>query len=174
MRLARLAVAGVLAAVCTVVALPARAAASAESVERLMQAMQVQAQLDAMYAQTLPAMQGAMKQAIARQGGGEEAMRVFDEMMPRVSAVIRDELSWTKLKPEFAAVYAETFSQEEVDGLIAFYSSPLGKALLQKTPMLAQRSMQMMQRRIGPMMERVMRIVREESAKSRPASAPRR
>ncbi len=144
----------------------AHAAASAESVERLMQAMQVQRQLETIYAQTLPAMQSAMRQALQRQGAPEETTRAMDAVLPRVNAVVQEELSWAKLKPDFAAIYAETFTQEEVDGLIAFYQGPLGKSLIAKTPQLALRSTQMMQQRIGPMMERMMQIAREEAAKA--------
>lgn len=162
----------------------AHAAASAESVDRLMQAMQVQRQLETIYAQTLPAMQNAMRQALQRQGAPEETTRAMDAVLPRINAVVQEELSWAKLKPAFAAIYAETFTQEEVDGLIAFYQGPLGKSLIAKTPQLALRSTQMMQQRIGPMMERMMQIAREEAAKAKAgggaqpnakaASAPRR
>ena len=62
---------------------------------------------------------------------------MYDTVMPRVNAVIREELSWARLKPDFAAIYAETFSQHEIDGLIAFYQGPIGSALVAKMPQLA-------------------------------------
>lgn len=155
----------------TAAALPARAAATPESVEKLMQVMQVQTQLDAIYAQTLPAMQNMMRQQMAQQGGGEDAARLYDQVMPKINAVIREEFSWPKLKTGFAQVYSETFTQAEVDGLIAFYQTPIGKALVQKTPQLAQRSMMMMQQRVPQLMQRITTIAREETAKARPAAS---
>jgi hypothetical protein len=152
------------------VASGARAAASAESVDRLMQAMRVQAQLDMIYSQTLPAMQNAMKQSLGSQMKSEDAQRMFDTVMPRVNAVIRDELSWARLKPDFATIYAETFTQQEIDGLIAFYQGPIGSALVAKTPQLAQRSMQLMQQRMGPVMQKVMQVTKEEVDKERARS----
>ena len=95
-------------------------------------------------------------------------------VMPRVNAVIREELSWAKLKPGFVAIYAETFTQPEVDGLIAFYEGPIGKALAAKTPQITQRSFQMMQERMGPTMQRVMQVAREEVEKERAKSPPKR
>ena len=145
----------------------AGAAASPESVDRLMQAMKVQAQLEMIHNQTLPAMQNAMKQSLAGQMRSEEAQRMFDTVMPKVNAIIRDELSWARLKPDFAAIYGETFSQQEIDGLIAFYQGPIGTALVNKTPQLAQRSMQMMQQRMGPVMQKVMQITKDEVEKER-------
>ena len=152
----------------------ARAAASPESVERLMQVMKVQSQLDAVYAQTLPMMQNAMRQSLAGRMDAGDAERLFNNVMPRVNAILREELGWTKLKPGFAAIYGETFTQQEVDGLIAFYEGPIGQALVAKTPQLTQRSFQMMQERMGPVMQKAMQVAREEADKERARTAPKR
>ena len=167
----RLVIAAIVLAVASV---GARAAASAESVEKLLQVMKVQSQLEMIYAQTLPAMQNAMRQSLGTSMQSAEAEHMFDVVMPRVNAVIREDLGWAKLKPGFAAIYAETFTQQEVDGLIAFYEGPTGRALVAKTPQLTQRSMQMMQQRMGPVMQRAMQVAREEVEKERAKSAPKR
>ena len=143
----------------------ARAAASPESVERLLQVMKVQMQIETVYAQAMPVMQNAMRQAISAQGGSAEAQRVFDIVTPRVNAIVAEELGWAKLKPDFVAIYAETLTQEEVDGLTVFYEGPIGSALIDKTPQLTQRSMQLMQQRMGPLMQHVMQVTRDEVEK---------
>ena len=43
---------------------------------------------------------------------------MFDIVTPRVNAVLLEEFGRAKLRPDFAAIYAETLTQEEVDGLI--------------------------------------------------------
>jgi hypothetical protein len=156
------------ALIATFVAVAARAAPpSPGSVERLMQAMQVQTQLETMYAQVLPAMQSSMRQTLAAQLKSEEAARLFDAVQPRVNAVLLEQMSWARLKPAFARIYAETFSQEEIDGLITFYQGPFGAALIGKAPQLMQRSMQMMQERMGPMLQQVVQVTKEEIEKER-------
>lgn len=152
----------------------ARAAASPESVERLLQVMKVQSQIEMVYSQALPTAQEAMRQSLGSQADAAEAERVFNAAMPRINAVLREELSWARLKPGFVAIYAETFTQQEVDGLIAFYEGPVGKALVAKTPQLTQRSFQMMQQRMGPTMQRVMQVAREEVEKERAKGTPKR
>ena len=152
----------------------ARAAASPESVERLLQVMKVQSQLEMIYSQVLPGVQNAMRQSLGPRADAAEAEQMFNAVMPRVNAVLREELGWAKLKPGFAAIYAETFTQQEVDGLIAFYEGPVGKALVAKTPQLTQRSFQMMQQRMGPVMQKVMQVVREEVDKERAKNPPKR
>jgi len=150
------------------------AAASPESVDRLLQVMKVQSQLEAVYAQVLPTVQTAMRQSLGPKIDPAEAEHLFNVVLPRVNAVLRDELGWARLKPGFATIYAETFTQQEVDGLIAFYEGPIGKALVAKTPQLTQRSFQMMQQRMGPAMQRAMQVAREEVEKERAKSAPKR
>jgi len=152
----------------------AHAAASPESVEKLMQVMKVQQQLEMIYSQTLPAMQNAMRQTLGGQLQSADAERMYNTVMPRVNAVIRDELSWAKLKPEFATIYAETFTQQEIDGLIAFYQGPIGSALVNKLPQLSQRSMQMMQKHMPVVMQKAMQVVREEVDKEQAKGAKKR
>ena len=150
------------------VAFSARAApASAESIERLLQVMQVQAQLETMYAQILPAMQSSMRQMLTAQLRSDQAARMLDAVQPRVNALVLEQMSWARLKPAFARIYAEAFSQEEVDGLIAFYQGPIGSALISKTPQLMQRSTEVMQERMGPMLQQVVQITKEEIEKER-------
>jgi len=146
------------------------AAALAQSIERLMRAMKVEAQLDTIYSQTLPAMQNMMRQSLGQQMQSAEAERVFNAAMPRVTQVLRDELSWAKLKPDFAAIYADTFSQQEIDGLIVFYEGPIGSALVGKLPQLTQRSIQMMQKRMPAVMQKAMQVAKEEADKERARS----
>jgi uncharacterized protein len=156
------------------VAFSARAApASAESIERLLQVMQVQAQLETMYAQILPAMQSSMRQTLTAQLRSDQAARMLDAVQPRVNALVLEQMSWARLKPAFARIYAEAFSQEEVDGLIAFYQGPIGSALISKTPQLMQRSTQVMQERMGPMLQQVVQITKEEIEKERGRGAVR-
>ena len=43
-------------------------------------------------------------------------------------------------------VYAETYTAEELEGLIAFYSSPVGQSVLAKAPELAPEASRAMER----------------------------
>jgi len=151
----------------------AHAAASPESVERLLQVMKVQQQLDAIYSQMVPAMQNAMRQSLG-QNASPDAERVYNAVMPKINAVLREEMGWSKLKPDFAAIYAETFTQQEIDGLIAFYQGPVGSAFIAKQPQLTQRSMQLMQQRMPAVMQKVMQVAREEVEKEQAKSGKKR
>jgi hypothetical protein len=65
--------------------------------------------------------------------------------MQESSAAIRAQLTWAWIKPIYIKVYTETFTQEEVDGMIAFYGSPAGQATINKMPSVMQKAMSIMQ-----------------------------
>ena len=85
---------------------------------------------------------------------------------PSVEAIATDfadatfaELQADHFKIDVAAVYAESFDEDELKELIAFYQSPLGQKLLDRMPALMQKTMlltQDMSQRMGPAMEKVM------------------
>ena len=68
---------------------------------------------------------------------------------------IRAEFTWTSLKPLFIPIYQETFDQQEVDDLIAFYQTPSGQAFVNKTPLIAQRSSLLMQQQEQILMPKI-------------------
>jgi hypothetical protein len=50
------------------------------------------------------------------------------------------------------------FSQEEIDGLIAFYQTPAGQSLVSKQPELAKRTMTILQQCMAPVMQRIQKM----------------
>ncbi|TJZ73208.1 DUF2059 domain-containing protein [Chitiniphilus eburneus] len=65
------------------------------------------------------------------------------------------------LKPDYIKLYRDTFTQEEIDGLIAFYKTPAGQALVDKMPLVLQNISGILQSRLVPMMGKVATVVRE-------------
>jgi hypothetical protein len=65
--------------------------------------------------------------------------RDFDAMMPVVQEKMAARLG--ELSNAMAAVYASNFSAAELHDLTAFYKSPTGQKLLQKTPVIAAQTM---------------------------------
>ena len=92
----------------------------------------------------------------------------------KIFALLQEEMSWKKFKPMVAAVYAESLTPEEVKGITAFYKSPAGQALLDKQPVIMQKSMVMQQKLMMDMMPKIQAIVKSEmEAASKAAPAKR-
>jgi hypothetical protein len=52
----------------------------------------------------------------------------------KLNALVAQSYNWTKLEPAYEQVYAELYTEDELDGILAFYKSPVGQAFLAKTP----------------------------------------
>lgn len=131
---------------------------SVSSIETLLAVTKADRLLDTMYGNMEQSMRQGMLAALAGRTLTPEQQRLIDNLPARFSKVMRSELSWESLKPLLVPVYLETFDQAEVDGLIAFYRSPLGQRLLDKQPLVAQKSsaaMQVLVKAVSPKFQAV-------------------
>lgn len=69
-----------------------------------------------------------------------EQQKDVDAFQVRVMAMVRESASWQKLEPGFTDIYASTYSEQEIDGLIAFYKSPVGQDMVNKQPEILTKS----------------------------------
>lgn len=94
-----------------------------------------------------------VRELLKASGSGNLAVQVagslFGQMKEAYPQV--DTMVWHEMKKEMKAeevedmlvpIYEKHFSQDELEGLIAFYKSPLGKKLLAAMPAVMQESMQ--------------------------------
>lgn len=127
---------------------------SAESIDALLVAMKSESLVESLNAN----MESTLRQSIALALNGKapppRLQRFMDDAPHQFAEAMKEELSWTTLKPLYVQLYQETFTQEEVDGLVAFYRSPAGEALTKKMPIAMQKTMQLVQARMAPVMER--------------------
>jgi len=70
----------------------------------------------------------------------------------------KEMLDWDKLEPMYMRIYQKSLTQQDVDGMIAFYETPSGQALINKMPVIMQNTMAEMQQVMRPMMERIERM----------------
>lgn len=165
---------GRLAAALVVVSLwavmPARAQPPSEaSVEDLLQLTRVEAMMGSLYANVEASMRQGMQQGLGGRRLNDAQQKIFDEMPRRFIAVMREELGWAAMKADIVRVYVETFDQAEVDGLIAFYRSPLGQAFIDKTPLAMQRSIAATQARMQTFLPRIEAAMQEAMREIRAA-----
>lgn len=102
----------------------------------------------------------------------EESHAGAAEMMNKVVAQVEERMSWDKLKPEYMKVYADVFSEEEITGIVAFYKTPIGHAMLDKMPLLMSKSMEISQRRMAGLMPEIHRQMQEVMQKSKGEKKP--
>ncbi len=102
-----------------------------------------------------------MKASDIAMQGVEGMMGAMKDAMPQVS-----EDFWTAFKAEIDAeellellvpIYVENFEESDLDGLIAFYQSPVGKRYIDKQGLILQQSMLAGQKWGGMLADRAIR-----------------
>jgi len=107
-------------------------------------------------------MDGLMKQAIQQATQGQslspQVKRDIEKRQAEMMSIFKEMLDWHKLEPMYIRVYQKTFTQPEVDNLIAMYQSPGGQTLLNKMPIVFQNTISEMQPIMQPIMQRIQRM----------------
>ena len=86
---------------------------------------------------------------------------VLDTWPKRFAQLVREEMSWEQMKPDIVRIYQESFDQTEIDGLTAFYESPLGQSVISKMPLVMQKSLAMSQAQMTRLMPKMREVIED-------------
>ncbi|HQX07460.1 MAG TPA: DUF2059 domain-containing protein [Zoogloea sp.] len=128
---------------------------SNESISQLLVATRMERSVGAAQQGLEQAVRNSINQSLQGRTLTPQGQKVIEKFSADAGVIIRKEINWADLKGAYLKLYAETFTQEEVDGLLAFYRSPAGVALLEKMPQVTQKSAAITQQRIGPLVEKL-------------------
>ena len=119
-------------------------------------------------------MDNLMQQTIAEATKGQQippkVQKDIDQRRSEMMALMKDLLDWKKLEPMYVRIYQKTFTQQEVDGMIAFYKTPAGQAVMSKMPAAMQNTIDEMQQLMGPVMEKMQRLQQDVVAEMKAES----
>ena len=99
---------------------------SAVLAEELLTLLNVQKNLDAVFQQ----MSKMQDQSAISAGATPEAKEKQQKMREAMNAEIKAMVNWDTIKPMFISIYSDTFTPEELQGMITFYKTPIGKKWL--------------------------------------------
>lgn len=128
-----------------------------KDLKELLNIMDMSSMVNAMYSQM-----EVMFQGMARDMGvsGEE-QPIFDRYFSKMTAVMREEMSWEKMEPEVVRIYSTTFTEKEISDMLAFYKTESGQSVLKKLPIVMQQSMQFSQASVRAVMPKIQKISEE-------------
>ncbi len=132
---------------------------SDKSIETLLQLTKVESMMESLYAGMEQVMQQGMKQAAAGRQLTPAQQRSLDQLPAKFVEAMRQELTWSTLKPQYVQIYKETFTQTEVNDLIRFYRTPSGRSLIDKMPVVMQKSMAVAQGQLQTFIPRVRKAI---------------
>ncbi len=142
---------------------------SAESVATLLNVMHAEELVRASSDNVERMMRQAVAQATAGKPMSDSQRRTLDGFIVKYSATVRDEMSWDKVEPLYAQIYMESFTQEDIDGLIAFYRSPTGQAYVAKMPAVMAKVTGVLQQQIARMLSKMQADMRQAIRDAQPA-----
>ena len=145
-------------------------APSDESLKELLELCDASKLIDNMWVQVEGAMKGMIAQSTKGQQLNAQQQAAIDSFQSKYSALMREELSWAKMEPMFLRIYKNSLSQAEIDGMIAFYKTPAGQAVIKKMPVLMQQIMAEMPAMVGPLMQKMQPLVQQLQADMKAAS----
>lgn len=149
---------------------PADAPASDATIRELIEVTNARDLLNGSMNQVDALMEKAMKDALEGKKVNAEQDRIIAEFRGKVVELLRTELSWEKMEATYYRMYRETFTQSELDGMLAFYKTDAGKALIAKMPRMMQSLMQEMMSLMQGLMPKVRGITEEYVEKVRAAA----
>ena len=131
---------------------------SEASIKQLLEVAQARKLVDSVMTQMDNLMQQSIAQATQGQKIPPKVEKEIDKQRAEMTATMKDLLDWKKLEPLYVRVYQKTFSQQEVDGMLAFYKTPPGQAVIAKMPAVMQQTIEEMQQMMGPVIQRIQKM----------------
>ncbi len=143
------------------------APASEASIKQLMEVTKARSLVDNIYSQVEGSMNSSLQRALQGKTPTPSEQKAINNMKQRMTTLIKEELDWNKLEPMYIRLYKESFTQVEVDGILEFYKTPAGQAVINKMPILMQKTMGEMQGMMGGLMPKLQKIQQEFAAELR-------
>ena len=143
---------------------------SEASVKQLLEVAQARKLIDSVMAQMDRLMQQTIAQAVQGQDVPAKVQKDIDKWQAEVFGFTKELLDWSKLEPMYVRIYQKSFSQEEVDGMIAFYKTPAGQAVIGKMPAVMQNTMDEMQQMMTPVLQKMQRMQQDLVAEMKAAN----
>jgi uncharacterized protein len=131
------------------------------SIDQLLTLTNARQLLDQMKGQIDSMMTAGMQAAQQGQTLTPERQAIVDRMKTKMNAVITETLNWEYLEPIYIRTYRASLTQDELDGMIAFYASAPGQAYIHKMPVIMQNVMAEMQGMLKPMQEKLAEIQKQ-------------
>jgi uncharacterized protein len=143
---------------------------SEKSVLQLLQVMHAHQTLDNAGAQMDETMRNSMK-AVSQGQLNAEQEKILEESQTKMLAIIKEALNWSSVEPILVQAYQRTFTQEEVDAMLAFYDSPLGQSVGAKLPTVNQQTSQLTQQRLKDMIPKIVEIQKDMAQRLKDAAS---
>lgn len=100
-----------------------------------------------------------MASMVKQQAGGN------DEASQKIMEFVVKKMGWDSMKADFVKLYDDTYTEDEISGLLLFYQSPPGQAFLAKSPSLVNSTVSLVQMRMAELKPELDKMIKEMNTK---------
>ena len=154
--------------------LPLAARAVDASLHAKAEEMMALAHADRMSQQVIDTLLQQTTDLATQQSGGSltaENKATLADFQKKLLGVLEPQIGWDAMKPALADLYAKSFTEDQMDSIIAFYKSPGGAALMEKMPGINQQANEILRTRIVALQPQVRQMF-SDLQKSQQVAAP--
>lgn len=149
--------------------------ASVESHRAAVEAMLHLTEIDKLIDPMMNQVQAMIQQQVDQMNLADDAKPVVKKYNDKIIALMKKELAWDKMKTDLIDIYINVYTEEEINAIVAFYKTPVGRKMLEKMPELLQQTMAVTQsqvQRIIPDLQAISQEMENEltQLKSTPAA----
>lgn len=108
-------------------------------------------------------------QRFAEAGAGAAQQAILERYQAQAAAAIEKAVGRDRLQPELISLYTDAFSEAELQEVLAFYQTPVGRKVLEQMPQLMAHAGQLTQERLQQAVPEVNRLLGEMSAELQPS-----
>lgn len=91
----------------------------------------------------------------------EDKRPLMKKYSDEIMNVLEKQTGWANMKGDYISMYTETFTEDEIKAVVAFYNTQAGQAYLQKLPVLMKKATEISQKKMPEMMDRMKQITSE-------------
>ncbi len=145
-----------------------------DSIRQLLEITQAKKILKAASDQMDTMFDGMVKKQLDGKDVTPQQQQEIEARRKTAAAMVKDLLSWDSMEQLYLKVYGETFTQSEVDGMIAFYSTTTGRAVIAKLPLATKNTMTEMQQRMQQMIPKLQEIAKQTADEVKAQGTPKK
>ena len=125
--------------------------AKKQKLDELLTLMNADALVDSIYSQMDQMVMG-LEQHL---GVKPSEKALFDEHTNKTTQIIKQEMSWEKMKGPMIAIYMKHYTESEIADMVAFYKTQTGQSMIKKMPLVMNDTMIMSQSLMKDMMPKM-------------------
>ena len=95
----------------------------------------------------------------------------LDDFEKKIAQLVDAQLGWKAMQPAFVDIYVKTFTEQQLDAIVAFYRTPAGVALLSTMPSIDAQATQLAKSRMDALQPKLNQLF-DDFRKSQAAPAP--